>query len=248
MGMKNIIIGSLYASGDDFVFPSGILPIGAIWFLWGMFWSQLLFWILSKLDFKIAFPIAILFAITATRVSKSVFLPLSILPGCFALPYLFVGQFIRKYNITIKWGKRKAALLYLLGFSAVGYSLMIYFYSGVYIVNCNYGNGLFDYIGTLPCVMFFGLLSTIAAGHKKISKMFRFYGANSLVFLAIHNIELYVFPYHSVLKFLTNRFLHFSISSQLEVLITFIAKIILITLIMRACCRMPLFRKVYRIN
>ena len=99
MGLKELLVAILYAAGDSWNTPFIIPGMGAIWFLWSMFWGQLILFLLMKTKPAIrVITLVLLFVFAHKTVVDIVFLPLSIQPGCTAALYIFVGYVFRDYE------------------------------------------------------------------------------------------------------------------------------------------------------
>ena len=239
----DIIKAIIYATGEAVDFPVQVRAIGALWFLWALFWSQIIYYWLCKISKK-KFIIVVVLAIVSAITSNYVILPLSIQQGCFALPYIFIGSYIKEHNIFNEL-KSKWKRFIITVASLIGYGFMIHFYSGVYMVNCNYGNGLYDYIGTLFCVALVGIISIYISRYNNISRLIKFYGKNSLLFLAIHNIELYVFPYHAIyIKVFRATVMQYN-NNWIELIYLIMFKFSLISLFMYIGIKIPEVKKLY---
>lgn len=246
-GLKKIIIAAIYAAGVGELNPFNVLPIGAIWFLWALFWALCLLFLLKRFDLRIGFCLSVIIAIVAALSAKICFLPFSIQPGCFALPYLYIGRIVKKQHVLDKYILvRSWKTLLILIVSLTAYLIMVIMYSGVYLVNCNYGHGWLDYIGTFFCSAFVCVVASII-NDSFPSKLLHYYGANSLLFLAIHNVELYVFPYYAIITKIVG-LLEIEINYNIVVILIFIAKLIIITLSMQLLARIPLTRTIFRVK
>ena len=103
--IKEWLVRTLYASGSSQgKYTSDIPYIGALWFLWALFWSCVLYgYFLYKGINDIIKSVIIVFCVALSVGSIDyVKLPLSIQAGCIALFYVWIGNLIKTYRIVDK--------------------------------------------------------------------------------------------------------------------------------------------------
>ncbi len=160
--------------------------IGAIWFLPAMFFARLIFQLIINLvkDERIQVVASVLVAATGVLISKAVWLPFSIIPGMFAVPFILVGYYTRKYDVI-----SRLKLPHYLLFGGVFVAGCIWGYAQpFYMVNA-YAK---DYLLT-PLFALAGSFTVIGISRllEKIpTRAFRFFGENSLVVLCVHLFEM----------------------------------------------------------
>ena len=150
--------------------------VGAIWFLWALFWSEIFLKIsLSmKKGWRILF-VGSLFAVG--YFTRNIFwLPLSIQPGALATLFLYIGYLIKtneeKINIVPKIFKTSFSIL-----AIIITILFIKDFKSFYLVDCDIGRGLIDVIGSLCACWVVILISKWIEKHTHIIKK---------IFLNIH--------------------------------------------------------------
>lgn len=180
-----------FASGGMTIFGSIDMGrfIGAIWFLPAMFFGRVIFQlIINKLtDKRLQTVAAIGIALTAVAVSKVVWLPFSILPGMFAVPFMLVGYYAKETELftKMKWQH------YLLcaGLFVVG--CLTEYAQAFYMVNVYakdyFLTSVFALAGSFTVIGISKLLEKIPTG------AFRFFGENSLIVLCVHLFEMNTF-------------------------------------------------------
>lgn len=192
--------GMLYGAGV----PSfnTILPdnypifIGALWFLWALFWATLLVRIIVQFISNI-FIASLLVAglfFTACYTAKIVWLPIDIQAGMAACLFVYIGWLARKYNILYK----KAPIDILIVLFIVSL-ISIYNFTALYMVECNFGNVFISIPGALS-ISYLILFLCKKVEHTKIGKIMSWYGVNSIVILAFHIIELDLVPWRGLIK------------------------------------------------
>lgn len=121
--------------------PEGVITIGAIWYLWALFWGKSL--LASINETKWPDILAIVLFIVGIQTKDMIWLPLSIQPALCAVLFMFVGQKAREASLF-----NKGALPPALWICA----LMTWLYCGafygqLYIVSNTYQHGAIDVIG-----------------------------------------------------------------------------------------------------
>ncbi len=201
-GLKDLGIAILYAAGDPWKTPFVIPGMGAIWFLWAMFWGQLILLLLMKTKPAIrVITLVLLFVFAHKTVVDIVFLPLSIQPGCTAALYIFVGYVFRDYERVLS--KLSVETKILGGVSAV----WVWFgfvrdFQSFWLVHSDYGRGIVDLIGSLCAsgVIIFISYLLFSQKFRYLNRYLSYIGKNSLIFLCAHFIELRTFPWWQIVN------------------------------------------------
>ncbi len=195
------LIASVYAAGENWYVPFFILGIGAIWFLWASFWGVMIFRVIKILPTIPRILIVAALVVAAKYIAEYVFFPpLSILPGCMAVLYVYAGYVWRKNSdrlATLKlWIK---ALLIL--FSIVVWGEFVINFESFGLVNCDIGRGFRDVFASLcasAVVICFSFL--IEKYIPLITRPFCFIGKYSIVALIAHIIEMNSFPWDDLIR------------------------------------------------
>lgn len=175
-------LASLYGSGTKE--PFGIKYIGAIWFLWALFFA--LYFVNITIKSKYQHLWIILISYIGYKTSTYIWLPLSIQAGMVATVFVYLGILARRYDIFNK----KVPIILII--SIILIVIFCTIYGGkLYMVTNYYKNGLFDIIGAL-CGSFLCIkLSQIIDKYTKYTKkVLEFIGRNSLVVLCLHLFAL----------------------------------------------------------
>ncbi|MGO5337308.1 acyltransferase family protein [Bilifractor sp. LCP19S3_H10] len=236
------ILASLYASGTVGLIPTGIISIGAIWFLWATFWACIFLNLILRMPdkFRIAAVLGIFLA--GYYSARKFLLPLDIQPAACALLYLYVGYLVRRYEASLlqmgmEWR------ISVLALAAVVWISFILHFQGFWIVGCNFGNGAEDIVASLCACL---VLTVICFWLDRISdraqkdaptpdrvhersafpgqliKWIAFLGRYSIVILFMHIIELDVFPYNGILKRLNGHGMPVSLNLAVMILLKFL--------------------------
>lgn len=189
----NMIIAVLF--GSCFNVTEQIKGIGAIWFLWALFWAVLIVRFSSKLRWRGVIWISLLTLLSYVSFSFFV-LPLSIQPGVCAAVFVYLGWKLKQVDlkryITNTW-----LMLFALGILVMEIMLGI----RVDIARNIYKMGLVSIFGAV-FICFFVLCASniIYSTMPMISKGLCFLGKYSLIVLCFHQIEMRVFPW-SIVKY-----------------------------------------------
>lgn len=98
--IKNSFLSILWGSGAREICPTGIQPIGAIWFLLAMFWGGLIF--NSILQTKRPIIWILIISYTSYLSVKLTWLPLDIQQGMFSVLFMYIGYIMKKDNFFDK--------------------------------------------------------------------------------------------------------------------------------------------------
>mgnify|MGYP003369192578 CR=1 FL=1 len=137
--LKWTIAGLYGAGGVHPGMPAGVIGIGAIWFLWALFWGRLL---LAEID-HMPHPFVISCALFVVGVSTTgiVWLPLGLQNALCAVLFLHVGQYLRKTDLVHRMGPM------LWTCAAATWLYCGAFCGHLYMEGNSFGNGLLDVIG-----------------------------------------------------------------------------------------------------
>lgn len=199
--LKSWLIASLYGAGDTWEWPFHVRAIGAIWFLWALFWGFLIANYSLKKETGIIWAISL--AYLGIISSNIIWLPLSIQAGCTASLYILLGYGARKYG---QFPIKKGPHLFI---SVLVWIWSIQNFQGFWLVHNYFGNGILDFLGSLCAVYVVIYLSQcIEALSSKVSCFFKFFGTNSLYILCFHIFELNLFPWYIIHQYIENAGCH----------------------------------------
>lgn len=121
--------------------PEGVIAIGAIWYLWALFWGKILLASINETEWPGI--LAIAFFIIGVQTKDMIWLPLSIQPALCAVLLMFVGQRAHETSLFDK-GALPPALWVC--------TLMTWLYCGafygqLYMASNTYQRGAIDVIG-----------------------------------------------------------------------------------------------------
>ncbi len=220
--LLDLLYAALYGAGDKYVEPFYIPAIGAIWFLWAMFWAECLLYLVLKVNSK--WRVLIVAAIFAAGYySRMLFwFPLSIQAGCCALLFLYIGYLVRKTEASYNKLGKEIKIALAIG-AAVVWFLFIRNFVSFWLVHCDIGRGVIDIFGSLCacwCVVLISTLIDLRA--KLLSGYLAFLGKYSLFILCAHIFEIRLFRWKQFREFLGG----FGVNEFWQIIIVIIIKII----------------------
>ena len=176
----------IYGSGEDRVFLGiSIRAIGTIWFLFSLFWTQILFNCFLSIKKK---KIKIIFLFVSTLIGfilpNYIWLPFSIETALIAILFLYIGYLFRKKKIFDKNISLKYKLIVFMGWIIGAFfcnTLVVNNYYNLYYVNI--------IVGVCGSYLLIEISKIIDAHTKQIKKAFKWCGENSLYILCVHAAE-----------------------------------------------------------
>lgn len=236
----NWIGGSLYAAG--IVEVHGLIPhmpifIGALWFLWALFWGLLAVrWILDTFPEKYHLLIIASVAWIGYQTAQTIWLPLDIQAGLTAMIFIYIGYVAKKEQVLSR-PHSPAILALCIGTVA----WCIKYFKGFGMVSNYYGNGLMNIFGALAATYLILLVCGKLENLSVLSSVLTWYGRNSIIILAFHIIELDLLPWNQILIFIQR----FGLSKTIALLGIVALKITWATTGVFVVKNIPLLRKVY---
>jgi fucose 4-O-acetylase-like acetyltransferase len=237
--VKDWVYASLYGAGTYHYEPFFIKQIGAIWFLWATFWASIFLRLILKLkpSYRII-PVILLFAIG--YLTKSVWLPLSIQPGCCAVLFMYIGYLVNDAKVCLK----SLASEIKITFTVLALCVWLYFikdFQSFGFVICDFGRGVVDIFGCL-CGCY--IVTLVSFGIEKCSRLLTnilsFLGKYSIFMLCAHILELNLFPWYLI----TDSFAAHGISSNISLYVIIICKFIWAISFTVICSKSNLIRRV----
>ena len=185
--VENFKLGTYFEK--FFFFNNRHLPVaGALWFLTGMFFANILFWLFHKYINKYFLGI-VLSGVAICEYYLKLRIPFSIDSALFMLPVMYSGYLFKRYESDCN--KFKTAVLGLF-FFVVSYFLI--FQNGICNVRSNvYSNlGLF-YLNAILATLAYFYLSKFLCSILSL-KCLQYVGRNSLNYLALNQIVIKLVP------------------------------------------------------
>ena len=199
LNLKNWIYGSIYGAGTTEVHTL-ISPsfIGALWFLWALFWGLIIVhYIVKRFSLTGSAILIILLAYVGWKTASNIWLPWNIQAGLFASLFIFLGFLTRRHHIL-----RKPMSKFIFIFCILITIYCIIFFKGFWMVNNYLGNGLIDIIGALAATyLLYWACYWIKERYKIFSNILFWYCTNILFILCLHIIELDLFPWIYAIKY-----------------------------------------------
>lgn len=187
---------TLYAAGDNYESPFRIYQIGAIWFLWALFWGNCFLKLLLQKGGRIIGPLSLVIFYLGRISANVIWLPLSIQAGMVALPYLVTGYQIRQFSGCFELKLQKKSEYSLLALAICFWLWMIKNFEALWLVHGELSHGIVDFFGTLcACYVLMYVSVFIQKRMKTASVLLKYIGENSLLFLLFHTIEMIFVPY-----------------------------------------------------
>ncbi len=193
----NTAIGALFGYGSDggkWFFT--VWMIGAIWFLWAFFWSNLIIQLVFKYtkdweEWKRAC-LVITISLISCIIGQYIWIPTNIDIGGFAIIFIYVGYLFRKVRI---WENKKIpwymyilfVLIWLEDSKLGGINMVIRFLPSYLSVP-----------GAIAATLILMKLSCFIEKIKYISTILCWCGKNTLKILCVHYIELVLIPWDKV--------------------------------------------------
>ena len=224
--LKLWTIAALYGAGEEYTSPFYIRPIGAIWFLPAAFFSSFFlklillvgrnytekaaadgrkcggrsFWLTWLIRTVLVF---LVFFFGYVTPKWFFWFQGSIQAGCSAVLYMYIGFLARRVSPAVSRSLKTRPWILLLSAvpPAAAWGFMIWRFESFWLVHCDFGHGISDFIGSLGASWCIFLLSYGLSKLKVLSRPLSFIGRNSLYVLCVHILELNFFPW----KQLTDR-------------------------------------------
>lgn len=191
------LVAALYGAGAEVDgLPPGVIPVGAIWFLWALFWARLIV-VAANRTGRPELIVVPLFVITWMVDADDLWLPLSIQAGMGASLFVYLGQLARERDF-LGWAARRPAVVVA---ALAVWAWCIVNCGHLYMVECTYNDGLLDVAGALCgslCVM---RLSQFIEGRlRATSAALGHIGRITLPIFCMHLVELTAFPYRRLFE------------------------------------------------
>ena len=198
--MGTMTLAALYGTGTQEVpLPSGVIMIGAIWFLLALFWAKLFLAAVNRSPYA---PVAILVLFLWGYYSGWMFwLPLSIQAGACATLFLYLGQKIRESDLLAPG--RLSPLLWLV---VAGTWLMCINmgYKLVMASNAYPGDMVVDILGGLCGTLCVIKVSQLVSGHlPTLGRPLAWLGTITLPIFCMHLVEMEVFLWEKATAWLS---------------------------------------------
>lgn len=192
--IREWILASLYASGS--IEPFGIKHIGAIWFLWAMFFALCL----VRIIISTKYPIIILLVCVSWGLisSQYIWLPLSIQAGFVATAFVYTGYYISKNNFSFQ----NYFTLVLVEITLWVTSII---FCHINMSSNDYSFFPFNYLGGISgsfLVIYILKKMTERKYFTRVCRVLSILGRNSLAILCLHIIEQNLFPWSLFRAFL----------------------------------------------
>lgn len=216
------------------ILSGGITQIGAIWFLWALFWAEIIAKVALELKWEGKISLIVL-VLVAYYTSLYVWLPLNIQAGIVASIFVYFGALLRERQVLeiLDWK------FFFIGFIVL--VLEVYFGIYLHVVSNTYGYGMVSMIGAILISDFIIEVSKYIDKISVFKRILLFYGQNTKIILCFHLIELNNIPWYR----LYNKMQILEIPMRIQSICVFCLKLILITLCTYIVLKIRWLRKVF---
>lgn len=230
-----VLIQVLYASGTDMNKTiGGITQIGAIWFLFALFWAKIITKI--AIDKKYGGGVFLfLVALLLYYSSLYIWLPFNIQSGAMASLFVYLGAIFKEWKILDRLDWKICMIGFIVLLSEVHFDI------GLYVVANKYDYGIVSMIGAVLISGFVVEISKSIGKIQVLKKPLLFYGQNTLIILCYHLIELNNVPWHR----LYNKMQMLKIQPWMQSMCIFCVKLIFVTLCTYITLHIKCLRKVF---
>ena len=187
----NWVNATVYGAGNHWKEPYVIRGIGAIWFLWALFFALIIVnHCIERKHYQVVIASVALVGWASFNATK-VWAPLSIQAGMLACVYLLIGYECRKYRFDLmKPGLAVVSGLFLLAVFDIQH------YRGLYLVHNYFGNGWLDFFASVAAsFIVIRVAIRICKRSEWLKCVLSFFGRHSLLMLCVHHIELEAWPF-----------------------------------------------------
>ncbi len=220
---KEWLAASIYGAGGTLNHPFHIRGIGAIWFLWALFWGSVFLQVSFKLDERIRPVFIAALFLTGVITKKWIWLPLSLQESACAAFFLYIGFLYRKAEKTLQELPAEVKWFSAL-FALAVWVFFIKDFQSFWLVQCDFGRGIVDIFGSVcACAVVLLISGMIDRRINPLAKFFAFFGRYSLLALCVHIVELDLFPWTA----LVGKVIRPDMPDAFEVLFLIAAKLIL---------------------
>ena len=191
------IYATLFANGSSnhtSLYFAHFPQIGAIWFLWALFWCKNVFNYIIQKARTFYFSICLIVSIIAILIDNYIInLPFAFLPGMAAIIFYALGYIIRQRGGFI-------ALPIIFAVLIIGGWILAVTFSDMSLVRCYFQNYPLNILGACGGTYFIWLLSRWMSKFQTLIVSFIVWvGRNSLTFLCIHLLDLDIYVRSSIL-------------------------------------------------
>lgn len=188
----NWIVALICGYGYDYdFFGHTIYAIGAIWFLWALFWSfvtlQIIFKLTKRTSEWIRALAVIIVSVIGYIIGQFFWIPTNIDLGLYCVIYLYFGYILKNY--LLDYLKNNRIINYLI----IAICIAIYVYAsiinGLYITT-RQTDTIISVLGALAGSLVCLEISMLFEKLQYVSKVIIWYGMNSLLIICVHNIEI----------------------------------------------------------
>lgn len=182
-----ILRASLFAAGTPFTEPFGFPHIGLLWFLWALFFAQVITrWLMDRKDA----PVWVVALFLVGWVTSARFkLPLSFQPGIMSVLFVYCGVLARRHDLL----SQEHPVAFLGCLALFGYC--VYTATSINLVDGSVGGHGLSVLGALAASYVVICVSKwLVAGAKPLARALNWYGQLTLPAMIFHAMQDYSFP------------------------------------------------------
>ena len=194
--IKEWVWAAFYGAGDTYYEPFYIKKIGALWFLWAMFWGSIFMRISLQMKKTIRLIFILSLFVAGYWTSHHMFwFPLSVQAGCCATLFIYIGYLAKQSKHIYQQLPVEVKTLSIIA-AIVLFGDFVLNFKSFWLVHCDMGRGMIDIIGSLcACYLLLLLSREIEKRCRRLTIMLAYLGKYSLIVLCVHILELNVFPW-----------------------------------------------------
>lgn len=194
---QKLLFAGLYASGLDQNRSFFIPQIGAIWFLWALFFALLLLNFLLRL--KHSLTLLASSVVLGFFTGRFFWLPLSIQPAMTSILYLFLGYQSRKYKLVERL-KNQTVYIWLI---TLLWLLCAVPGGEIVLAGNEFPHPFLNLISSVSGIFTFLMTAFFLYRRTRfLSSYLQWMGTETLLILCVHLLELRLFPWYLVRSFL----------------------------------------------
>lgn len=215
---------AVYGAGNHWKEPYVIRGIGAIWYLWALFFALIIVnHCVERKHYQAVIAAVALVGWTSYNATK-VWAPLSIQAGMLACGYLLIGYECRKYRFDLmKPGLAVVSGMFLLTVFDIQH------FRGLYLVHNYLGNGWLDFFASISAsFIVIRVAIHICERNEWLKRTLSFFGRHSLLMLCVHHVELEAWPFKTLLA---PMFASLNLNANHELVLLAFMKLLYITVV-----------------
>ena len=196
------LITALYGGGYNQKIPFKASSVGAIWFLWALFWSSLTLKYLSEKKQTLRICTVIILFLFATISKDFIWLPFCIQSGFFGLLFMYFGFLYKDIHRSIFPHISQECKMVIMLILSLCWVWCIINFKDVALYRANVYHGIIDIVGSIGgCLCVFILSGYISHYTKVLAQILSWLGVYSVLILIFDILGCFYINWHSLLTF-----------------------------------------------